>query len=71
MITFLQGTLEESWPGRIVVNVNGVGYEVIVPSLGEGEFGQTGEQTRVLVHFHVREQEQTLYGFSNDDSRDL
>jgi Holliday junction DNA helicase RuvA len=71
MITFLQGTLEESWPGRIIVNVNGIGYEILVPSLGEGEFGQTGEKTKVLTHFHVREQEQTLFGFPNDDSRDL
>ena len=71
MITFLQGTLEESWPGRIVVNVNGIGYEVIVPSLGENEFGQMGDQTKVLIHFHVREQEQTLFGFPNDETRDL
>ena len=71
MITFLQGTLEESWPGRIVVNVNGIGYEVIVPSLGENEFGQMGNQTKVLIHFHVREQEQTLFGFPNDETRDL
>ena len=71
MITFLQGTLEESWPGRIIVNVNGIGYEVIVPSNGENEFGQMGDQTKVLIHFHVREQEQTLFGFPSDETRDL
>ncbi|MDF1813287.1 MAG: Holliday junction branch migration protein RuvA [Verrucomicrobiales bacterium] len=69
MIAFLQGTLEESWPGRIIVNVNGVGYEVIVP--GDGDFGQMGDQTKVLTHFHVREMEQTLYGFASEDTRDL
>ena len=71
MITFLQGTLEESWPGRVVVNVNGIGYEVLVPLAGDDAFGQTGGQCRILTHLHIREQEHTLYGFPDDDSRDL
>lgn len=71
MITFLQGTLDESWPGRVVINVGGVGYEVMVPVFGDDPFGAIGEPVKVLTHFHVREQEQTLYGFPDDDSRDL
>lgn len=71
MITFLQGTLEESWPGKLVILAGGVGYEVIVPMLGEERFGQIHEQVRVLTHHHVREQEQTLYGFANGEERDL
>ena len=71
MIAFLQGTLEESWPGRVIINVNGAGYEVIVPALGDGEFGQTGDKVKVLTHFHVREQEQTLFGFPSEEARDL
>lgn len=71
MITFLQGTLEESWPGRLVIQAGGVGYEVTIPMLGEAEFGQIGDTVRVLTHHHIREQEQTLYGFPNEDSRDL
>tara|TARA_R110000850_G_scaffold55877_4_gene132029 strand:- start:1847 stop:2446 length:600 start_codon:yes stop_codon:yes gene_type:complete len=71
MITFLQGTLEESWPGRLVINASGVGYEVTVPLLSDGEFGQIGEPSKVLTHHHIREQEQTLYGFPDDASRDV
>lgn len=71
MITFLQGTLEESWPGRLVINANGVGYEVTIPLLGDDVFGQIGEDTKVLTHHHIREQEQTLYGFADDAARDL
>lgn len=71
MITFLEGTLEESWPGRLVLNVGGVGYEVIVPLFGDEQFGQAGAKTRVLTHHHIREQEQTLYGFPDEDARDL
>lgn len=71
MITFLEGTLEESWPGRVVVNVGGVGYEVLVPLFGDERFGQAGERARILTHHHIREQEQTLYGFPDEDARDL
>lgn len=71
MITFLEGTLEESWPGRLVINVGGVGYEVMVPLFGDEQFGQVGAKTRVLTHHHIREQEQTLYGFPDEDARDL
>ena len=71
MITFLQGTLEESWPGRLVINAGGVGYEVIVPLFGDEVFGQIGSKTKVLTHHHIREQEQTLYGFPDEAARDL
>ena len=71
MITFLQGTLEETWPGRLVVNAAGVGYEVWVPLLAENVFGKQGGETKVLTHHHIREQEQTLYGFPDEDTRDL
>src|SRR5690606_18496394 len=71
MITFLEGTLEESWPGRVVVNVGGVGYDVLVPLFGDERFGRMGERIRLLTHHHIREQEQTLYGFPDEDARDL
>lgn len=71
MITFLEGSLEENWPGRLVINAGGVGYEVIVPLFGDDQFGPTGARIRVLTHHHIREQEQTLYGFPDEDARDL
>ena len=71
MITFLEGTLEESWPGRLVINAGGVGYEVTVPLFGDEVFGQIGGKTKVLTHHNIREQEQTLYGFPDEAARDL
>ncbi len=71
MITFIQGTLEENWPGLVVVNANGVGYKIVVPLAGDEAFGQMGKVTKVLTYLHVREQEQTLFGFPDKDSRDL
>ena len=71
MITFLRGTLAESWPHRVVVDVNGVGYAVTVPLSASESLGQVGDPVTVLTHFHVRETENTLYGFQNSDERDL
>lgn len=71
MITFLRGTLAESWPNRIVVDVQGVGYEIIVPFAASDSIGQLGETVKLLTHFHVREQEQTLFGFQSSEERDL
>jgi len=71
MITFLKGTLQENWPGRLVLDVNGVGYEVLVPMNADTAFGQMGEVVFVRTHHHIREQEQTLYGFPDDSGRDL
>ena len=39
MITFLHGILAESWPNRVVIDVNGVGYEVTVPMAASESFG--------------------------------
>lgn len=71
MITFLHGTLAESWPNRVVIDVNGVGYEITVPMAASESFGPVGTNVKVLTHLHIREQEHTLYGFQNGDERDL
>lgn len=71
MITFLRGTLVENWPNRLVLDVSGVGYEVTVPLGGPGAHGRVGEAITVLTHHHIREQEQTLYGFESAEQRDL
>lgn len=71
MITFLRGTLAESLPDRITVDVNGTGYEVFVPLSTYDRLPAEGQPVKILTHFHVREQEQALYGFATDEERDL
>ncbi len=71
MITFLRGRLAASLPDRACIDVGGVGYEVYVPISTYDRLGETGREVTVLTHFHVREQEQTLYGFATDEERDL
>ena len=71
MITFLRGNLVESLPDRAVVDVQGVGYECYIPTSTYDALPPAGEPVQLLTHFHVREQEQALYGFATTDERDL
>lgn len=71
MISFLEGTLEESLPTRITVNVNGVGYEVFIPLSTYEQLPAEGSKIRVLTHLQIREDEHVLFGFARKEERDL
>jgi len=55
MITFLHGKLVEALPTRIVVNVNGVGYEVLIPLSSFDKLPQPGHDVKLLTQLIVRE----------------
>lgn len=69
MITFLEGLLEEKQPGRAVVNVCGVGYEVLVPLSSFDRLPPEGARTRILIYHHITEVSQVLFGFATDEER--
>jgi Holliday junction DNA helicase RuvA len=71
MITFLDGKLVTAWPTQAVVNVGGVGYEVLIPLSSYDKLPATGQDVRILTHLHVREDAQILYGFMTAAERDL
>ena len=63
MIASLRGKILEKHPNRIVVDVNGVGYEVFVPLSTFYGLGEPGSEISVRIHTHVREDALLLYGF--------
>ena len=71
MIARLAGTILEKHPNRIVVDVNGVGYEVIVPLSTFYGLGDAGASVALRVHTHVREDVIALYGFASVLEQDL
>jgi holliday junction DNA helicase RuvA len=71
MITFLDGILEESLPTQIVVNVHGVGYEVLIPLSSFDKLPPVGRPVKILTHLQVREDAHILYGFMSVPERDL
>lgn len=70
MIASLRGQLTERDPvGRIVVEVGGIGYRVVVAASTSAALGPVGDEVFVHVHHHMREDGQTLYGFCTVDER--
>lgn len=63
MIGWLKGILAEKTPTRIVVDVQGVGYELLVPVSTFERLGDIGATVKVLTYLHVREDILQLYGF--------
>ncbi len=71
MITFLEGKLEEALPTQIVVNVRGVGYQVLIPLSSFDRLPAPGAEMLIHTQLVVREDEHLLIGFMTRAERDL
>ena len=72
MIAFLRGTVADALPQSLVVDVNGVGYEVTVPLSTFDQLNPViGQGIMLKIHMHVRETSQVLYGFATKLEREL
>ena len=71
MITFLHGKLVEALPTQVIVDVNGVGYEVLIPLSSFDQLSPPGHEVKLLTQLIVREDAHTLYGFATAAERDL
>lgn len=64
MISHLRGRLLEKHPNRVIVDVNGVGYDVHVPLSTFYEMAEPGGEIALRIHTHVREDALLLFGFA-------
>jgi holliday junction DNA helicase RuvA len=71
MIAFLRGLVLHKQPNRIVLDVQGVGYEVIVPLSTYYDVPDEGGEVSLRVHTHVREDALQLFGFLTDLERQV
>ena len=71
MIDFLSGTIYDKTPDCVVIDVNGVGYEVLIPLSTFDVLPPEGQACRLLIHDHIREDIHVLYGFANKNERDF
>ncbi|HEY3026870.1 MAG TPA: Holliday junction branch migration protein RuvA [Pyrinomonadaceae bacterium] len=71
MIAHLSGILLSKQPNSIIVDVGGVGYELIIPVSTFYELEETGANTQLRVYTHVREEALQLYGFKTAREREL
>ncbi len=71
MITYLAGKLAAALPTQAIVDVNGVGYELLIPLSSYDRLPAVGQTLHILTHLHVREDAHILYGFMSAPERDL
>ncbi len=71
MIAQLAGALAYKSPDQLVVDVQGVGYQVYVSLNSFYRLPEPGERVHLLIHTHVREDALQLYGFVDREEKDL
>jgi len=71
MINYLHGKLVQALPTQVVMEVQGVGYEVLIPLSSYDKLPASGQDLKLLTHLVVREDAHTLYGFVSAAERDL
>jgi Holliday junction DNA helicase RuvA len=69
MIGRIQGTLISISAPKLLIDCNGLGYEVDVPMSTLYQLPSAGQSITLLTHFHVREDQQQLFGFASEAER--
>ena len=71
MITHVAGKLTAALPTQAIVDVSGIGYELLIPLSSYDRLPPVGQPVQILTHLHVREDAHVLYGFMSAAERDL
>ncbi len=71
MIASLHGILESLGGDWAIINVNGIGFQVYMPTSTLSTLGATGEKIHLHTHLHLREDNATLYGFASTEELQL
>ena len=71
MINFLHGKLVEALPTQVTVDVQGVGYELIIPLSSFDKLPAPGGEIKILTHLAIREDAHVLYGFMTAAEREM
>lgn len=71
MFAYIKGSLEEIHSNKVVIDVGGVGYEIIVPSSLISRLPEQGSIVKLYTYFNVREDAQELYGFYQKEDKSI
>jgi holliday junction DNA helicase RuvA len=71
MIAYLHGKLVDALPTQVTVDVNGMGYEVLIPLSSYDKLPKPNQEVKLLTHLVVREDAHVLYGFISAQEREL
>ena len=67
MFAYIKGSLEEKMSNYVVVDTMGIGYKIFMSKSARGRAGEIGDAVKIFTHYHVREDEISLYGFLNNE----
>jgi len=67
MFAYIKGTLEEKMSNYVVVETMGIGYKIFMSRNAIYQIGELGENVKVYTHYHVREDDISLYGFLSNE----
>lgn len=70
MITYVKGPLTHKNPSFVVIEAGGLGYHINISLYTYAKI-EKSETVKLLTHFHVKEDQQTLFGFFDDMERGL
>ncbi|HSW66915.1 MAG TPA: Holliday junction branch migration protein RuvA [Bacillota bacterium] len=70
MIAMLTGVVAEKTLDMVILDVSGVGYGLLVTNEDYGRLG-SGDLTKIYIHEHIREQSHDLFGFMQQDTKEL
>ena len=67
MFAYIKGTIEEKSSKYVVIDVLGIGYKIFMTDSSINALGEIGDTVKVHTHYHVREDEISLYGFLTNE----
>ena len=67
MFAYIKGSLEIKGINYVVIEVSGIGYKIYMSAKSIGTIGNIGNKVKVHTHYHVREDEISLYGFNTEE----
>jgi Holliday junction DNA helicase RuvA len=71
MIAYLKGTVHAKSPEQLIVDVHDVGYQLEISTQTFEELPAEGEEVKLLVYHHITDNDQRLFGFVNQNEKDL
>lgn len=71
MIAYLKGSLVKKGADYIIMDVNDVGYEIEISSQTFEQLPKEGEDMKLLIHHHITDNDQRLFGFFTSDEKEL
>ena len=71
MLNYIEGKLIEKEEGYIVVDCNGIGYEILVSDYTQNSLSANGSVVKILTYLQVREDGVALYGFASKEEKNM